>query len=85
MKIIKVKFGIDHSVAGLYINTKLYKYGDYYHNKIDDYIEGFLEGLIYANVNFDFEKITLPNENEWVVKCSELGHGPPENYGDLYK
>ena len=32
-------------VDGLYINGKLVTQGDYYHDKISDYIAGFLAGL----------------------------------------
>lgn len=27
--------------------------GDYYHDKIDEYIQGFLKGLSYANIQYE--------------------------------
>lgn len=30
------------------INNKIIKEGDYYHDKINDYIKGFIEGLEYC-------------------------------------
>ena len=35
---------------------KVVQYGDYYHDKIDERIEGFLEGLIYiGDVQYELE------------------------------
>lgn len=42
----------------LTINGVEFCSGDNYHNKIDDYILGFYDGLKYANVTYNVEKQT---------------------------
>ena len=46
--------------------------GDSYHDKIDEYIEGFLKGLQYTNTEYeldDEEEYITPN-NELFNKCN---------------
>ena len=53
--IYKVDFkGGGDGVDALYINGMLHKYGDYYHDKIGEWIEGFLGGIKYAGINYTF-------------------------------
>jgi len=40
-------------VTAMYINDELYASGDYYNDKIDDWICGFIEGLEYTDVAFN--------------------------------
>jgi hypothetical protein len=39
-------------VTAVYIDGDLHTYGDYYHDKIDDWVRGFIDGLRYASVRF---------------------------------
>jgi hypothetical protein len=49
-------------VTCLYINNMLHMYGDYYHNKIDDWIAGFVAGL-----NFDRPSTDNIEPENWYV------------------
>jgi hypothetical protein len=46
--------------------------GDYYHDKIDEKIEGFIECLIYLEVSFEFQDnpIWVEREDELFEKCN---------------
>jgi hypothetical protein len=70
-------------VTALYIDDKLIMYGDYYHDKIDDCIRGFVAGLRFANVECSFDTVSLDSEHELVEEVSENGGVPPENYKDI--
>jgi len=48
-------------VTALYIDGSLQVTGDAYHDKIDEYLEGFTEGLKYGGVDFDFEDVQCEN------------------------
>lgn len=39
-------------ITALYQDDKLIMAGDYYHDKIDDRIEGFFEGLRFAGIEY---------------------------------
>jgi len=72
-------------ITALYIDGKLYAYGDYYHDKIDDFIRGFVDGLSYAKIEFDYKLIQLEHDNKWVEDVSRKGiTSPPENYLELF-
>lgn len=45
----------------LVIDGEVLFQGDYYHNKIDEYIEGFLYGLDYAKIEYQISS----EEREW--------------------
>jgi hypothetical protein len=47
------------SFAAVYINGDRYKDGDYYHNKISDTTDGFIEGLKYCGVKVEEERIYM--------------------------
>jgi hypothetical protein len=86
MKIVKVDMtGGGDGVYALYIDDKLVIYGDYYHNKINEYIDGFLAGLKYGKVKSTFKKIRLEDDNEWIKEVSEDGGIPPKKFEDLFK
>lgn len=85
MKTIKiVDFEYSESVTALYISDKLYKYGDYYHDKIKDFIKGFLMGITYAGIDFELSNITIKEDNPWSAELVDLGGSPPEDFNDIY-
>ena len=44
--------------------------GDYYHDKINEYIEGFLHGLNFANVDYELlEDIEVSPKDELFELC----------------
>jgi len=54
------------------IHTKeVLAHGDYYHNKIDEYIAGFLNGLSFANVQYELlDSVELTPDMELFNICS---------------
>jgi len=45
--------------------------GDYYHNKIDETINGFLKGLNYVNIKYNLLKTeTITPENKMFNICN---------------
>ena|ERR1035437_1616445 len=74
--------GMDGAYA-LYINDDLYKYGDSYHNKIQDWYRGFKNGLNYSNITFTIKNIIVQTGNEWIIRVSEYGESPPKHLSNL--
>lgn len=70
------------TTTALYINGKLYKYGDYYHDKIEIYAEAFIEGLKYAGCDVKDEDVNC-NNDEVNYRMVDLADYPPENFSDL--
>src|ERR1035437_2386614 len=77
-----VTFESGEEVAALYIDGLLYKYGDYYHDKIRVCISAFKDVLEWSGKKFIDNKIECKNDkiNEYVC---ELGGIPPNNLGDI--
>lgn len=72
---------VDFSMGGdgckaLYINGKLHKYGDDYHDKIDNYIGAFVDGLKWAGVNMVYKKV-YSKSNYWYQETTNNGNPPP--------
>jgi hypothetical protein len=67
-------------VTAMYIDGKLHTYGDYYHNKIDFWVMGFLDGLIYSKKQFikTIHEIEYEDNDELVEQIVELGMIPPK-------
>ncbi len=85
VKMTKVDFtGGDDGGIALYINDILVKDGDYYHDKIDTYIKGFVDGARWCGLNVIFETVYCTNE-EWIEEVSQLGNPAPKNLSDIYK
>lgn len=85
LKLTWVDFtGGGDGIYALYINSILHKYGDYYHDKIEEWFGGFKDGLEYLNINFEYESIKLPNDNRWIEETWDLGGVPPKNIDDLW-
>ena len=64
----------------LYIEDELYMHGDEYHDCIDARINGFLEGLQYAGIEYEFES--------WAVSHTEpvagaLGANPAKRFSSI--
>lgn len=71
-------------VDGLYIDCKLVTQGDYYHDKISDYIAGFLAGLKYSGVwSGKYRLRELNHEHETATNIVELGERLPDLILDL--
>lgn len=68
-------------VYALYIDGKLYKYGDYYHDKIEVWIEAFIEGIEWTGANFTHTKIKCENK-DLIENISHLGDIPPKNLNE---
>lgn len=62
IKAVIVDFG-DDRIKALYLDGKLQMQGDYYHDKIDETIVGFIDGAMWCGRKFDIEKFVLPWEN----------------------
>ena len=72
MKLKKIINGtFDEEKALVNMDTKeMILHGNYYDNKIDEYINGFLEGLNYAKVKYELlESETITPEYEMFNKC----------------
>lgn len=65
-------------VTALYMNDKLYTHGDYYHNKIDTWIDGFIDG-IKLNNEVVIEYYSLGEESR-LCKRVINGDSPPEYF-----
>ena len=79
-----VNFPQGEGVHAIYIDGVLEKYGDYYHDKIQNWIQGFLDGTRWAGIEFEERKITCkdPELNE---KICELGGIPPKHVSSISK
>lgn len=64
-------------VHALYIDDVLYKYGDYYHDKMEIWIEAFIEGVEWSKINITVSKVKCKNE-EIIEEISSLGGIPPK-------
>ena len=65
-------------VTALYVDGALYKYGDYYHDKIDFWVEGFIDGVCQVKRVFQVKYWELPGVSKLSKKVCEVGHSPPE-------
>jgi hypothetical protein len=84
MKLTIVDFsGGAEGITALYIDGKLHTYGDYYHNKITEWINGFIAGLIRAGVTTEENKIYLPEESPWIDWTWDLDNPPPDTLKGL--
>lgn len=72
-------------VTAIYIDGELYKWGDYYHDKIDDWCRGFLDALIFADINFTSTttNISYEDNHDLVEDIVESGGSPPELFKEL--
>ena len=77
-----VTFEHGEYVKSLYIDGKLHIYGDYYHNKIDELINGFIDGAKWAGTNIEVDKITCKNRKISEDVC-ENGGIPPKYIQEL--
>ena len=77
MKIVSVDFqmGGDGRTA-LYLDGKKIKEGDAYHDKIEDFIKGFIFALDTMEVDYDFKSIEAVEENE-------IAWGIYENFDEI--
>lgn len=79
MKIDIVDFrGGGEGDVGVYIDGDLYTQGSDYDDKIDKWIEGFLEGLKYAGISYK-EKY-LDASADWVEAIKEDGEDLPQKW-----
>lgn len=69
-------------VKAIYIDDILYKYGDEYHNKISDFIKGFVDGLNISKIQYTINSIDC-DDDKWINECCEIGNPPPTNLSDL--
>lgn len=81
-KISIVTFEMGEYVKALYIDGELFKYGDYYHDKIETLFEGFILGIKHAGIPFELEKINCSNEETNQDVC-ENGNTPPKKLSEI--
>ena len=75
--------------TALYVDDELHTHGDYYHNKIGDWISGFLDGLEFARNEGWCQVVTV--ENWYVLSESDIDESdledlmldPPIQFADL--
>lgn len=80
----RVQFGLDdEEVYALYADGELVKYGDFYHDKIEVWIDAFIQGVKWGGTNVLVYKDVCNNE-ELVKNICELGSLPPKNLSDIY-
>lgn len=76
-----VEFGWDvDSVKALYINGELEKSGDYYHDKISYWLDGFEYAIKLLQSDASFEKLYIHSNN--CEDILELGDSPPDYWPD---
>lgn len=63
------------TVTALYLNGELRREGDYYHNHIDDWVEGFLEG--YQPSETQYWEVTVPDMTYGWSGAAQLFHDIP--------
>jgi hypothetical protein len=51
--------------SALYIDGELELQGDAYHDKIDQYINGYMDGLEYAGMNIDVKRHSLDLDEDF--------------------
>ena len=77
--ITKVDFtGGGDGVHAIYIGGNLHKYGDYYHDKIEEWMEGFVGGLEWCGLEIRVDKVECIDE-EMISDVSEMSNIPPKN------
>lgn len=69
-------------VKALYIDNKLYKYGDPYHDQISTYFEAFIDGIKYTGTKIDVEKMKC-TDDEMNEDITEMASTPPKNLDDV--
>jgi len=85
IKVTKVDFtGGGDGVYAIYINYELYQYGDYYHDKFEDWARGFIDGLKWSGRNIEYEEVYCENDSI-IEEVSEMGNRPPENLEDVLR
>lgn len=91
VKVTIVDFtGGGDGVHACYVDGILELYGDYYHDKIEDTIKGFVLGLKWIKKNYvyplttEVERFTCGNE-QMIEDISEMGNTPPKNLKDVYE
>ncbi len=83
MKFTTVLFsGDEETVQALYIDGELHDYGDWYHDKIDVKISSFIDGVRFAGLDVDSEKINC-TKKELIEEMTELGGSPPIKLSDI--
>jgi len=89
VKVVIVDFtGGGDGVHACYVDGILELYGDYYHDKIQDTINGFVIGLKWFKknyvypINIEVERFTCNNE-QMIEDISEYGNTPPKNLKDV--
>jgi len=76
--------GDAESVDALYVNKKLFIWGDYYHSKTEYLITGYLMGANdYSMEGILFYKYSISDEEPICLKILEDGDSPPLEFKNL--
>ena len=74
-------------ITALYINGRLFTHGDHYHNKIDNWISGFLQGLRFAKDEgwcvTILESSYYTEDEKLVEDICEMGGALPDNINEI--
>ena len=69
-------------VYALYIDGRLHKYGDYYHDKIENYIAAFIDGVSWTGAKINKRTLKITDERQ-IERISEMGDSPPKNLDEI--
>lgn len=77
-------------MTALYLDGELFRTGDYYHDKIDDWIEGFIAGLEYGEVPVKQKRSYVLESSRWIedLLCEPPSHiddYPPASLSETYE
>lgn len=82
-KFTKVDFtGGGDGVYALYIDNKLFKYGDYYHDKIEEWVDAFIQGARWNGASIQYSTLEC-TDSSMIEEISELAGTPPQNLSDI--
>jgi hypothetical protein len=81
--ITKVDFsGGGDGVYALYIDGKIHTYGDEYHNDINAWIRGFIDGLEWIGADIDYKTLYC-KDNDIIYNIVDMAEEPPSQLSDL--
>ena len=87
--ITTVRFDSGEYVLGCYVDGELEFYGDYYHDKIQEKIEGFILGLKWLKENWAYpltvkeEDTIYCNNSELNDEICQMAGSPPKKLSEI--
>ena len=59
MKIDIVTFCPEEDIIAIYVDGKLYMFGDSYHDKMKQFVDGFIDGINLVSSNIEIKRYEL--------------------------